>query len=91
MEEEVFISELHGTMHDLSKAGLAVPKCEVVRVQCVQPSEVYPLAQLCVRVGRGEGGGGVVGAAAVWEGERGGGRRRSWGCSCVGRGEGEGQ
>ena len=54
MEEEVFISELHGTMHDLSKAGLAVPKCEVVRVQCVQLSEVYPLAQLCVCVGRGE-------------------------------------
>ena len=55
MEEEVFISELHGTMHDLSKAGLAVPKCDVVRVQCVQLSEVYPLAQLCVCVGRGGG------------------------------------
>ena len=78
MEEEVFISELHGTMNDLSKAGLAVPKCEVVRVQCVQLSEVYPLAQLCVCVGRGEeeelglqlcgkggGGGAVVGVATV--------------------------
>ena len=54
MEEEGF-SELHVTMNDLSKAGLSVPKCEVVRVQCVQLSEVYPLGQLCVYVGRGEG------------------------------------
>ena len=62
MEEEGFISELHVTMNDLSKAGLSVPKCEVVRVQCVQLSEVYPLGQLC---GGGEGGKGVVGAATV--------------------------
>ena len=33
MDEEVFISELHITMNDLSKAGLAIPKCDVVSVQ----------------------------------------------------------
>ena len=36
MDEEVFISELHITMNDLSKAGLVIPKCDVVSVQsCV--------------------------------------------------------
>ena len=40
MDEEVFISELHITMNDLSKAGLAIPKCDVVSVQsCVRYME----------------------------------------------------
>ena len=64
MEEEGFISELHVTMNDLSKAGLSVPMCDAVRVQCVQLSEVYPLGQLC----GWEGGKGVFGAATVWGG-----------------------
>ena len=45
MDEDVFISELHITMNDLLKAGLAVPKCEVVSVR----AWVWPCR--CGRVG----------------------------------------
>ena len=39
MEEDVFISELHVTMNDLSKARLAVPECDVVSVgYCAESS-----------------------------------------------------
>ena len=76
MEEEGFISELNVTMNDLSKAGLSVPKCDAVRVQCVQLSEVYPLGQLC---GGGGGKGSIWGCYCV--GGRG--KGSSWGCNCV--------